>query len=221
MNIPTYAVIPTANRPDVALDAIDSIIDQVDDIFVIDNGMRMEMPSSGGHREGHYFTTFWRPDPFSLYRIWNFGIRLARNRAPEGRPYNIAVINDDAIVPPGWVETVSGIMRTVGAAAGCSGLELVAPIIHSKAEPVSLFTRMTGWAFILQGESGLEANERYTWWFGDDDLDWRARQAGGMVRIPGLRVENRFENGQMTPELQAAAHLDGLTFKQIWGQMPW
>ena len=42
--IPRYAVIPTANRPQVALQAIGAIAPQVDTVYIIDNGDNEPMP---------------------------------------------------------------------------------------------------------------------------------------------------------------------------------
>ena len=80
---------------------------------------------------------------------------------------------------------------------------------------------MTGWAFMLAGEKGITADERLVWWFGDDDLDWKSRQAGGTLRIPGYPVQNRFPNGQHTGEREEQASRDRATFESIWGRAPW
>ncbi len=216
--IPTYAVIPTYNRPEICLDAIASIRDQVDELLVIDSGLDQPMPSD----PARYFLLRWyRPDPFNLSQAWNKGITMARIWSPGTGQWNVAIFNDDVIVPPGWVEACSAAMRRVGAAAVCSDSPTGHEILHTRPGPVDLRTRLKGWAFMLRGEAGIAADERLAWWFGDDDLDWKSRQAGGTLVIPGYPVENRFPNGLMTPQRQEQANRDGETFQSIWTMRPW
>jgi hypothetical protein len=61
------------------------------------------------------------------------------------------------------------------------------------------------------------------WWYGDDDLDWEAREKGGALLVPGIPVEHRDPNGAMRdrPELHAQAGRDRATFKAKWGRTPW
>ena len=253
--IPTYAVIPTANRPEVCFDAVDSIWDQVDGVVVIDSGFDKPVPSAPttysllqwsrsdpfnpfqAPAPTTYSLLQWsRSDPFNLSQAWNMGITMAKTMAgnwyyphesswyyPHESSYqwNVAVINDDTIVPPGWVETISTRMRYHGAAAACSGSPTGKELMHVHPRPVDLRTRLSGWAFMLAGEKAIMADERLVWWFGDDDLDWRCRLAGGTLVIPGLPVENRFPNGQHTPERQEQAGRDRATFESIWGMAPW
>jgi hypothetical protein len=226
--IRTYAVIATANRPEVCLQAIESLRPQVDDIYVIDNGngKRIEVKDLAD-----CFVVFldWKK-PLNLSKFWNIGLNLVASIAISNRlinfremdtQWNVAIINDDAIVPLGWVEAVGTRMRKNGAAAACSGSPTENSFIHTEPGPVSLHTRMQGWAFMLAGEKGLRFDEDLVWWFQDDDMDWRSRQAGGMLMIPGYPVVNRFPNGQMTPDLQAQTALDRKTFEAKWGMSPW
>jgi hypothetical protein len=159
--------------------------------------------------------------PPNLSRLWNVGLDAAERYATlqEADTWHVAVLNDDAIVPYDWFETVVLAMTMTGAAAGCSG---PTTYFHDKPGPVGLDTRMTGWAFILDGTKGLRADENLRWWFGDDDLDWQARQAGGMSMTGVLpAAQNLFPNGSMTPELHAQTALDAEYFLSKWGMRPW
>lgn len=218
---PRFAVIPTRNRPEVLMDCLHSIQSQVDEVIVINNGDDpiRELP--------HSVIEFRNPmQPVNLSRLWNQGLNLAERRVTSQfgfqgvSSWDVAILNDDAVVPPGWFGRVSHVMHQVGAAAGCSG-PVRQPLVRTKAGPVPLHTRMQGWAFILAGELNIRADERLLWWFGDDDLDWKARQQGGMVMVPGFPVEHRSANSNMTPDLHAQTGLDAQTFKEIWGEMPW
>lgn len=163
----------------------------------------------------------WREQPPNLSRLWNVGFDVIRNGWI--RDGDIAVLNDDAIVPPTWFTTVQGYMRDLECAAGCmdpDGL-LSSPQVLRQRGPVSLSRRMVGYAFMLRGELGLRANENLHWYFTDDHLDWTARENGGMVMVPGPGVEHLHPNGQLTQELSDRIAVDAATFKEIWGVMPW
>jgi hypothetical protein len=216
-----YAVIPTANRPEVCLQAVESIKDQVDVVHIIDNGTEGRLTSDDLPDNCLLVLLDREGLPPNLSKFWNIGLGLAAMMANDSGQWNVAIVNDDAIVPPGWMEAVTTRMREAGAAAGCSGSPQWREILHTRAEPVDLRTRMQGWAFVLAGEKGVRANEALEWWFGDDHLDWVSRQLGGTLMIPGFPVVNQFPNGQMTPELQEQANRDAETFKAYWGERPW
>ena len=140
---------------------------------------------------------------------------------PNGPKYDVAIINDDVIVPEGWFDAVAGKMREFKAAAACSGGTTGMPVFHTHSGPVPLHTRMQGFAFILAGESGLRADEQFRWYCGDDDLGWRAAGVGGMVMIPGFPVNHLYPNQQVTPEIQVLIAEDMQRFVDKWGQRPW
>lgn len=224
-----FAVIATRNRPEVLADAVRSIRPQVDIVYIIDNGDTDRVPDP---EEGSGIDVIRIvPGEVNLSRFWNIGLTCATNEILDRLPafeeigrWEVAVINDDAIVPKGWFDAVVKAMREAGAAAGCSDPNgsLQRPMLHTTPGPVGLATRMCGWAHIHAGEKGLRYDEELAFWFSDDMFDWQAREAGGMIMIPGFPVENRFPNGQMTPELHAQSNRDRETFMRKWnGLAPW
>jgi hypothetical protein len=151
------------------------------------------------------------------YKYWT---RASRESNPR---WDVAILNDDAIVPPGWFDAVSWDMRAFDASAGCSDPDgtLRAPVHHRKIGPVGLDRRLVGYAFILRGEHDIRANEDIHWYFSDDHIDYSARELGGTVMIPGFPVEHLHPNGQMSAELSARVAIDARNFKDRWGVMPW
>ena len=220
-----FAVIATANRPHILGDAITSITDQVDEIYVIDNGLQTPVPTDiHDTNDKVYIAQVDMSGGLNLSKLWNIGLDLAAAQVEPDEEYEVAVINDDAIVPPGWFDAVVAVMRECGAAAGCSdpNSAIAYPMLHTEPGPVGLQTRMCGWAHIHAGEKGLRYDEDLKFWFGDDSMCWTARQNGGMVMIPGFPVANQFPNGQMTPELHHQAGLDRETFGRKWNnRYPW
>ena len=160
----------------------------------------------------------------NISRWWNQGLTLANtvHNLSDGaaKEYDVAILNDDVIVPEGWFDAVAGKMREMRAAAACSGAPYM-PVLHTKPGPVALDTRMQGFAFMVAGEKGLRANEDLRWYFSDDWMDWDARRNGGMVMIQGFQVQHLYPNGQMTPELQMFCAEDAAKFQTLWGMMPW
>jgi len=134
----------------------------------------------------------------------------------------VAVLNDDAIIPPGWFDAVSSQMRRWGAAAGSSGLaNHTNSYVHRTPGTTALSHRMQGHAFVLRGEAGLRADETLQWWCGDNDLDMQARKAGGTVIIGGYPVEHLHPDQSTRGELAAQTAIDMQTFVDKWSWRPW
>lgn len=219
--IPTFAVVPSNGRP-VLDECLAGINDQVDTVILIGNNWQRDRSVASS---GAFVSNDYDDGERNISRWWNCGIdkaeRLARYRGAT--EWNVAVINDDAVLPPGWVESLAAQMRATTAVLAypdqAGGRE---EILHTAAVPVPLSQRITGYAFLLRGEAGMRADESLVWWFGDDDLDWRARQQGGALLVPGMPVEHRAPDAQTnaSPELTAQAGRDRQTFITKWGKAP-
>ena len=219
--IPTYAVIPSNGRP-VLDECLAAIGDQVDTVILIGNNW--QRPTGVGSY-GAFVTNDYDDGDCNISRWWNHGLDAAARLAAfqECSEWNVAVLNDDAIIPSGWVEMLGAAMRRTPAVlaypdqAGGS-----AEILHTEAAPVPLSQRITGYAFMLRGEAGLRADESLVWWFGDDSIDWEARERGGALLVPGIPVQHRAPDVQTnaSPELTAQAGRDRQTFINRWGKAP-
>lgn len=221
-----FTVVPTNRRPCV-LKALGAIAPQVDKVIVIETlGSIAPDPVHSNDIRAHApgVSIFVDDKPgMSVSRWWNKGLGLAQHFAQRAglEKWEVAVLNDDVIVPEGWFDAVSHGLRHLQAVAACSGGLLPKPILHTKPGPVNLMTRMQGFAYMLAGEWELRADETMPWWCSDDDLDWTARSLGGMVMIPGFHVDHLYPNGQMTPELHVQAGKDMETFVAKWKERPW
>jgi hypothetical protein len=89
-----------------------------------------------------------------LHRMWNEGIAKACEAA-DG-PYNVLVINDDC-------EVASDAVNRLAVALRSGDFDMAIP---SQGQ-------MTGWCFMLRGESNLRLDEQFEWWYGDTDLAHR------------------------------------------------
>lgn len=215
------AVIPTRDRHDMLADCINSVIDQVDRIIVLDNLSNPPIDPEPWH--GKVGVVSLPIDPPNISTLWNVGLALADASSPADA-WDIAVLNSDVVVPPGWIDTLSTAMRSTTAVLAYpdqhGGQQ---QILHTKAGPVDLRTRLTGYAFLMRGEIGLRLDESMAWWYSDDDIFWRGCELGGALLVPGLTVEHRCPNVSTheRPELTEQAGRDRETFIKKWGRPPW
>lgn len=224
-----YAIILTHNRPQLLRDCVAAVGPQCDIVIVIDNAsqpaVEIEMVDAGFGDSYRTLLVTIPDQPPNLAALWNTGFGIANNiRDGEPGPWWIAVLCDDALIPDGWYQAVIDAMTQTGAAAGCSN-----PFGHTHeprlktAPDADIMGRMPGWAFILDGTKELRADESMHWWWGDGDLDWQARAAGGMIMIGGYPVPNRLPNDftNSKPELAEQAGRDREAFIAKWGWAPW
>lgn len=212
-DIPTYAVVPSEGRPCVH-DALKAIREQVDAVVLVANNGYNGMDTGSVSR----IMRDNNPDR-NISRWWNIGLdAVARRMADRGITWwNVVVLNDDTIMAPGSVRVLTdGLRRYPGAQlAFCGPTEklLTAPGPD----------RITGWCFALRGEGGLRADESLKWWAGDNDLDWRARQSGGTVIVPGVHHEHLYPNGYTVAnaDLNQQAGRDMALFIAKWGRVAW
>lgn len=214
-----YAVIATRNRPDELQRCIDAIQHQVDMLMVIDNGSDPIAAPVGIHCVIQRCSM----QPPNLSMMWNIGLRyfdqVARTRRHD--EWDVAILNDDAIPPPGWFIVVADAMRKYDGYAACSGGTGNDPVVYGPEAPAAVYTRVQGWAFILRGESELRADEGFPWWCGDDDLSMQARLKGGLVVVPGIDVPNTLANSTTVGPLLEQSALDMQRFVDKWGVRPW
>jgi hypothetical protein len=216
--VPRYAIVPTRNRPARLLALVYALSDQCDHIVVLDNASDPPVDAAKlKFAAGNATVTVLRDDeqPPNLSRFFN--LMLDQCGQPAGEPFDVAVLNDDDVVPAGWYDACSTGLRGHGTA-------LIAHTAHT--EPALLTdihndprNRMCPHAFVMRGEAGLRADESLRWWFGDTDLDLRARQAGGVLSVQGPTVINAHANQTTNGELAEQARRDHATFVAKWGDL--
>lgn len=194
------AVIVTHDRPDDFRDCLAAIRPQVDHVIVVSHRANYTSRYVKG-----VTITYYADEIPNISKAWNLGLYAAQDHARHAAapaPYDVAVLNDDAIVPPDWFRWVTEAMRDQSAAAGSAARAW---------DP-----RMCGYAFILDGQAGLFADEQFEWWYGDDDLERRAHLAGGVAQVPGVEVEHRHPNSTTVGVLADKAAQDRERFHRKW-----
>lgn len=219
-----YAIVLTHNRPEMLLRCVRAIAPQVDCVMVVDNAS--DPPVRIGPEEWPLNTMLYQDpsQPPNLAKLWNRQLDVIARRETSAAAWEVAMLCDDSIVPLDWFRIVSDGMRAHRAVAGSTGpLGPRNDYLLQTQLTENVYERMCGWAFMLAGEKGLRADDSMHWWFCDSDLDWTARQNGGMVICPGPSVPNELP-GHWTnakPELGTQAGLDREAFRVKWGQCPW
>lgn len=230
-----YALIPTHDRPFELARLVGQLETWADTIVIIDNASTppvSETELRAAHPDTTVFVVDWPDQPPNLYRLWNVGFDTIRLHAVaqginSGRlgQWDVAVLNDDTLLPDGWAEYVSSSLRNSPAAAASTfpfGSPICeAPPLLKTRHDSNIGSRMCPWAFILRGEVGLRADENFGWWWGDTDLDWQACNAGGVLLLPGPVPANTLANSTTVGVLAEQAGRDGQYFVDKWGHRPW
>jgi hypothetical protein len=197
-----FAVITTRDRPDDYRDCVEAIAPQVDAVFTV-----CHVPGPGPAPAyitkmlSFEETLFYSERLPNISAMWNLGLDAVAFRA-RSMYYDVALLNDDAIVPPEWFHNVTQAMRWYGAAAGA---------VQQRNDP-----RMAGFAFILDGKQELRADEQFQWWYGDTDIARRAERLGGLALAPGREVEHRHPNSTTVGELAEIAAEDHKRYRRKW-----
>ncbi|HEX8108521.1 MAG TPA: glycosyltransferase [Kofleriaceae bacterium] len=231
------AVIATHNRPAELRRCVEAIAPQVDLIVVVDNASDppAELSDAWSSLIEARIVLLRDPEqPPNLSRLWNLGISHAREYLRGGDctpdatlgPFDVAILNDDAVPPPGWFDAVAGAMREHGADAGSSDpfdfLPPGAVAVYRADTSPGVSTRLAGWAMVLRGQwEGARFDERFRWWCGDDDMSHRARQAGGLVHVGGHLVLNTGADTSTGGVLAEQSARDMQSFVDKWGMRPW
>lgn len=214
--VPRYAIIPTHNRPARLLALVMSLASQVDTIVIVDNASTPPVDDAKLRKalpDGVALDVIRDEEqPPNLARLWN--VMLDRCAGSVEGPWDVAVLNDDAVIPAGWYDVCQTALRA----------HPTAVIAHTNPTTPALLTdlgndpanRMTPHAFVLRGEIEMRADESMRWWYFDTDLDQRARLAGGVLSVSGPKVANAYANSTTVGVLARQAEKDRAAFEAKW-----
>lgn len=216
---PIWVTVP-AHRP--ALDHLKALLDQLGDL-----AQRTVVVTNGDDpiRDDEIFpaVTFEdnapgvADDPVNISRWWNLGLDWIDDASPE--PHHVLVLNADTRITPQGVAQLSYSLER-------SSAVMVGPhrspgeYMETRPGPLGLRLRIPGFCFMLDSKAGLRADERFRWWCGDDDLEWRARQSGGTLLVGAVQFAH-LGDGTPRGELRKLAEDDLWRFQEKWGVRPW
>lgn len=223
---PRYAVVPTHNRPQRLAELVAALGKQVDTIIVLDNASDppMDWAQLAALAPSATLELLREPEqPPNLSRFWNrlFGYVAGLAAARGQETWDVAVFNDDAVLPNGWYDACSTLLRAdEKAVAAHTGTVPIHRRELLDEYPYPRDKRMCPWAFVVKGEAGLRSDESMRWWFFDDDFNRQAIQAGGVLAVPGPLVINAEAVQSTVGVLAEQAQQDMETFAAKWGGLP-
>lgn len=201
-----WLTVPTAGR-DTLPGMIDSCGVPRDRIVVVATAPGITVPDG-----------CWRINDFAdlnIHRWWNTGIDAC---AVEGATH-VAVVNDDVTFAPHVLPRLATRMTKSGATLGTLSY------IYDDTDPVTdpdAGMCLTGSAWVLDVTSGLRPDESYRWWYGDNDLDMRARRDhNGTLRIRVTADEFVHHHPDVytttVTGMDTLIALDGQAYMERWG----
>ena len=148
--------------------------------------------------------------PPNIQRWWNLGIQESERR---GATY-VAVVNDDIAVGPETLEQLKNALESTAAAIASPSRPPFRDGVHTRPL-IPYEPRLWGSLWVLKLTSRLRPDERYVWWYGDNDLDIRARRHHGGVLLLNVPFQHMHpgEGTSQSPALQQQTTADAGTFE--------
>lgn len=187
-----YLVIPTANRHKYLSRIIENSNLNRENIILVRTTEGDEIKGAINH--------FHIRNTLNIQTWWNVGIGIAQD---SGARY-VAILSDDVKFERGQLQELLRETISNSAALGCG--------------PNSNGGKW-GHAFILDLHSGIRPDERFSWWYGDDDLRLQAKRLGGFLQTGAEFIH--IEHNRLTiesKELQELARVDRQLFYKKYPQ---
>jgi hypothetical protein len=143
----------------------------------------------------------WDLEPVNIHRWWNKGIDVART---FGADY-IAVLNDDLKLKNDPINKIANSMKELNAILGY-------PLPYTGA--------IAGYCWVLDIKSNIRADENLRWWYGDNDIQYKAAMQGEFIYVP-CEVEHIHPNEltSSNPDLIELTKADQRYFEEKWGTL--
>lgn len=148
--------------------------------------------------------------PPQIQHWWTLGIDEAERRGATA----VAVLNDDIRLSGATLPALAQALRETGAAIASPSRPGVRDGLH-KGLRLPYEPRLWGSIWVLDLATKMRPNPRYVWWYGDNDLDIRARKEhGGVVLVPVAYEHVHPSTATFkSPELLALGEKDGVRFE--------
>lgn len=155
-------------------------------------------------------------DEPNIQRWWSAGIDEAERRGAT----SVAVVNDDIRLTADTLRLLERALVDTGAAIASPSRDPFRDGLHRRPL-VPYEPRLWGSLWVLRLSSGLRPDPRYVWWYGDNDLDIRARSRHGGVVLHPVEYEHLHpgEGTARSPELSAQTDIDARTFESDYARL--
>ena len=154
--------------------------------------------------------------PPNIQRWWNLGIQESERR---GATY-VAVVNDDITVGPETLEQLRNALDSTPAAIASPSRPPFHDGVHTRPL-IPYEPRLWGSLWVLKLAARLRPDERYVWWYGDNDLDIRARRSFGGVVLVNVAYEHLHpgEGTGQSATLREQTAADAATFEKQYRRL--
>ena len=204
-----FMTVPTANsHPDLLQGLVDGCGLPPERIVMVATRPALDLPAGVIRIEDH--------GPVNIQRWWCRGIDEATARGATA----VAVSNDDLRLGEATLSTLHKALRSSGAAiASPSRPEHRLGLHRGRLVPYS--PRLWGALWMVDVACGLRPDPRYAWWYGDCDLDIRARRDYGGVVLCEVEYEHLHpgEGTGKSEALTAQTDLDAQTFASDYARL--
>lgn len=184
-------MIPTSKRH--------KFLNELFDNSLIPDNQIVLIRTSPGESIGKVNNIFVKSKKINIQKWWNLGIKFAENRGAKF----VAVLNDDVWISPGSLQKLAN-------EALLQDVPLAFPFPYSG--------QIAGYCWVLNLDFKVRPDNRFKWWYGDNDLQMQAQRVKKYIYVP-VEVKH-LESGSLTtnnPLLQKLAQLDHYRFIQKWG----
>jgi len=148
--------------------------------------------------------------PPNIQRWWALGIAAAEDRGATA----VAVLNDDVRISKETLPALHEAMQATGAAIACPSRPGIRDGLHRRPL-IPYEPRIWGSIWVLDLATDLRPDSRYQWWYGDNDLDIRARKDHGGVVLASVDYEHVHptEATFSSPDLIALVDQDAIRYE--------
>lgn len=216
----TYIVIPFKDEPEMTIRVVNQLIGEkvkfnsIYRLLLMDNGSRPEsVEEVRVVTDEHDWIEIRSCPGLGIYQMWNRGIEIAN--ADLGDRFNIGFFNNDITLATRTVDIMASTLRSHDE-VGCVYPDYDAHFSSYSPTSGSWWLKptagtykdggMCGWCFMVRGELWREGtlplvDENLKWWFGDDFIELKVREAGYSVcritKLPLLHLnEATASNGE-------------------------
>ena len=204
-----FLTIPTAgNRTELLNRIIDDSGLPRDQIIIIATKPNLEFPAGVRVIEDL--------GPSNIQRWWALGIAAAEDRGATA----VAVLNDDVRITKETLPELHAALTGTGAAIACPSRPGFRNGVH-KRPLIPYEPRIWGSIWMLDLAQDLRPDARYQWWYGDNDLDIRARTKHGGVVLVDVPYEHIHptEATFASPDLIALVDQDSVRFEEQYSRI--
>lgn len=186
-----WLVIPTSNRH--------KFLPEIFQNSLIPEHQIVLIRTTPGRNFENVNNLFVRSKKINIQKWWNIGIKFAEKRGAKF----VAVLNDDV-----WI--AEGSLQAMATEALLQQVPLVFPFPHTG--------KLAGYCWVLNLGFKVRPDNRFKWWYGDNDLQMQAQKLKKYIYVP-VEVKH-LESGTLTKEiplLQKFAEKDHYKFIYKWG----